>query len=76
MNGAYYQNAIMQGFEIVAVAPESMKNFDSAIFWADDGEMFTFSRNLGLMERGKHDFTAHFEKLLQEGYTLTARGGF
>ena len=70
-----YLEALNNGREVVIISAD--ENDDSAIFWKSNGKIYSFSVNMGTLERT--DQTAerlqkHFERMEAENAQIFIRG--
>lgn len=65
---------LLAGREVVCVAAD--EQYDSTIFWADEGGVIGFSRELGRTgpRTDYEQLAAHFERMQREGALVLVRG--
>lgn len=74
-----YVKALQSGAEVVVISSD--REYNSAIFWInDDGNIVTFSRHLGILERDVFDgftlsdFEKHIQNMKEENALIYIRG--
>ena len=72
-----YMEALNQGKEVIIIAP--FEEYNSAIFWKKRGRLYSFTRELGILERrpeelSEADLLQHFEDMENEEAMIFIRG--
>ena len=72
-----YIKALKAGKEIIIIAYN--ESFNSSIFWMENGDIYTFSRELGTIRRNtksypEYQLAQHFATMASEGAMIYIRG--
>ena len=71
-----YFRELMDGRAIVIVPNEENKDYDVAVFWLFENNIYVWGREIGTIEWNGtiFDLYDHFDRMTSNGYHLFARG--